>query len=68
MIYKVIRNFTDSNLKGAENGKLHVYHVGDKYPYKNYSGSTTKNRISELTKVDGPNESFDGPVIEELGE
>lgn len=65
MTYTVIRNFTDSNPKSAKNGKMHVYHVGDKYPFKNYAGSVTKARISELTNPDGPNDNFDGPVIEE---
>lgn len=65
MTYTVIRNFTDANPKSAENGKLHVYRTGDKYPFKSYAGSFTKARISELTNPDGPNDNFDGPVIEE---
>ena len=60
-MYQVLLRFRDGNPK-AEG---HVYEIGDEYPFKKYAGAETKNRIAELTKEDGPNDLFDGPVIEE---
>lgn len=61
-MYTVIRKFKDGNPK-AEG---HIYEVGDEYPFQKYAGATTKTRIAELTKEEGPNDSFDGPVILEV--
>lgn len=64
MAYKVIRNFTDANEASAdEDGKLHLYHAGDEYPYKPYNGAQTKDRLAELMTKDGPNDNFNGPII-----
>lgn len=69
MAYKVIRDFTDGNENSADdNGNLHVYHVGDVYPYQIYAGSQTGQRLDQLSSTDGPNENFDGPVIEKVEE
>ena len=65
--YKVIQDFTDSNEKSADaNGDLHVYRAGDAYPFQPYAGAQTADRIALLTTYDGPNDDFDGPVIEQL--
>jgi hypothetical protein len=58
-MYVAIERFRDGN----ENAEGHIYEVGDKYPFQKYAGAETKDRIAELTKEDGPNESFVGPVI-----
>ena len=55
MAYKVLTDFKDKETE-------HVYKAGDKYPDK---GRALKARVAELTKTDGPNDSFKGPVIEE---
>ncbi|WP_353486067.1 hypothetical protein [Apilactobacillus xinyiensis] len=62
MSFKVIRDFVDSN----SNSGNHIYRKGDEYPYKQYAGAQVKDRLTELTKEDGPNDNFDGPVIEEV--
>jgi len=61
-MYQVLLKFRDGNPK-AEG---HIYEIGDEYPVSKYAGSLTKARITELTKAEGPNDSFDGPVIAEI--
>lgn len=56
MSYKVLKKFKDK-----KDGQ--IYEVGATYPSK---GKVTKTRVAELTKEDGPNSHFDGPVIEEV--
>lgn len=63
-MYRVIRQFRDGNV----NAEGHIYNIGDVYPFEKYVGATTKARIEELAKDEGPNESFDGPVIIETDE
>jgi len=65
MPYKVIRRFTDSNEKSRNaDGRLHVYDIGDTYPVSPYQGAQTKARLNELLDESGPNNNFNGPVIE----
>ena len=63
-MYRVVRQFRDGN----KNAQGHIYDIGDVYPFQKYAGATTKTRIAELTKEDGPNDAFDGPVIIETDE
>ena len=50
-MFSVIKSFTDKNEASTDpNGQKHVYWKGDNYPFKNYVGSTTKARVTELTK------------------
>lgn len=63
-MYRVVRQFRDGN----PNAQGHIYNVGDMYPFDKYTGAATKERLAELMNEDGPNDSFDGPVIIETDE